>query len=112
MAAPRGAASGTVPTRDRRVVVGLLAVAVVAAGTGLGLVLAGGPPAGGRAGPPAAGSRADPRPPPTAASGKDAGDKETGDTGLAAVGALGAATGAAVPGTRSAYYEPPAVTPA
>ncbi|HEY1733285.1 MAG TPA: family 43 glycosylhydrolase, partial [Acidimicrobiales bacterium] len=112
MAIPRRAVSGTIPRRDRRVVVGLLAAAVVVTGTGLGLVLTGGPAAGGRAGPPAVGSRADPPLTTTVASGKDASDKETGDTGLAAVGALGAATGAAVPGTRSAYYEPPVVTPA
>jgi hypothetical protein len=121
MATPRGAVSGTVPRRDRRVVVGLLAVAVVVAGTGLGLVLTGGPPAGGRADPPAAGSRADPPttsgrtdPPPAGgrAGRRSAGGKEAGGDGLAAIGALGTATGAAVPGTRSAYYEPPAVTAA
>jgi hypothetical protein len=94
------------------VVVGLLAVAVVVAGTGLGLVLAGGPPAGGRTDPPAAGSRADPPPAGGRAGQRSASGKEPGGSGLTAVGALGTATGAAVPGTRSAYYEPPAATAA
>ncbi len=97
MAARPKAGSRTVPGRRRRPVVGRLAAVVALAGTGLGLVSTGVSAAGGRTDPPATAGHPGWRP---------AGSKDAAGTGPTAVRALGLATGAAVPGTRSAYYEP------